>query len=174
MQLPQQEYITLLHLFLLDSGWNPHSNWNFRNSRVFHLHIFFLIICNSNQTGVEIYPQNPHRLTSAFSSWINWNLHSWLLLPCECCHHCTVTRDCQLTTTIHDDTACPPNHSHHSLPPLTSVNGDWHCSHTLPSRTNGNVCGCKHAMSRVFFGCRQLSTQCKLSILFVLCFFFKY
>jgi len=130
-----REYITLLHLFLSDSGWNPHSNWNFWNSGVFHLHIFFLIICNSNRTGVEIYswnPWNPHRLASAFSSQINWNLHSRLLLPCKCYCHCTVTCDCQLTTTIHNDTTCLPNPSHYSLPPLTSINGNWHHSHTLP------------------------------------------
>ena len=117
--VPSPKYITLLHLLLLDYGQNPHSDWNFWNSRVFHLHIFFLIICNSDLTRDEIYPQNPqnprnpHTLASAFSSCINWNLHSRLLPPCECCHHCTVTHDCQLTTTIHNDTACPP------IPPTT-------------------------------------------------------
>ena len=109
-----EEYITLSHIFLSDSGRNPHSDRNFWNSGTFHLHIFSPLLRNSDRTGDQFYPRNPRNptgLVTGYSSRINRNIHSRHM-------HC-VTRDCQLTTTPPPSTLPPPPPLHaHPPPPL--------------------------------------------------------
>ena len=67
------EYITLLHLFLSDSGRILDSNWNFWNSRTFHLHIFFYIIHNSDWTLDQFYTWIPWNLPGLIFTWNKWS-----------------------------------------------------------------------------------------------------